>query len=239
MKKILSGLQGVELYIYMDDVIIYADSLRTHQIKLEKFLGRIQTARLTLQPEKCLFLRREVTYLGHLISENGVRPDPQKTQAVKNFPRPKTTKHIKQYLGLCGYYRRHIPNFALIAKPLTSLLKKETPFSWGEKQEKAFTTLKDVLCSAPILQYPNFSEPFLITTDASFFAIGCVLSQGKIGQDLPIAYASRTLNSAEVKYLVTDKEFLAIIFALGLVYITAKSLRKQQAQVKSQKKISV
>ena len=214
MNKILSGLQAVELYIYMDDVIIFADSIRSHQIKLEKFFARIQAARLTLQPEKCLFLRREVTYLAHKITEKGVSPDPLKTVAVREFPCPKNVKNIKAFLGLAGYYRRFVPQFANLSKPLTTFLKKNTPFIWGDNQEKAFSTLKNILCSEPILHYPNFSEPFLLTTDASNVALGCVLSQGKIGQDFPIAYASRTLNDAEQKYSTTEKEFLGIIFAL-------------------------
>ena len=155
-----------------------------------------------------------VTYLGHKITEKGVLPDPQKILAVREFPRPKTPKHIKQFLGLAGYYRRFVPHFANIAKPLTALLKKRINFKWEEKQEKAFCTLKDILCSEPFLQYPKFSEPFVLTIDASNKALGVVLSQSKIGQDLPIAYASRTLNNTEKKYATWQKELYAIMFGL-------------------------
>lgn len=214
MDKILSGLQGIELFVYMDDIVVYANSLKEHDEKMKRLFGRLKTAGLTLQPEKCLFLRKEVAYLGHIISEEGVKPDPKKTQAVSEFPRPKTRKNIKQFLGLVGYYRRFVPDFAKIAKPLSQLLKREIRFLWGDSQERAFQTLKNILCTEPLLQYPKFDEPFLVTSDASDFAIGSVLSQGIIGRDLPIAYTSRVLTDAELNYSTTEKELLAIIYAV-------------------------
>ena len=214
MDKVLSGLQGIELFVYMDDIVIYAESLEDHSRKLKKLFGRLKTAGLTLQPDKCLFLKKEVVYLDHIISEQGVRPDPKKTQAVSDFPRPLNAKNIKQFLGLAGYYRRFIPDFAKIARPLHYLLQKEIKFMWGEAQENAFITLKQKLCSQPLLQYPDFNSPFVITTDVSDFALGGVLSQGPIGKDLPIAYTSRALVNAELNYTTTEKELLAIIHAV-------------------------
>ncbi|XP_051156206.1 uncharacterized protein LOC127278513 [Leptopilina boulardi] len=214
MDRVLSGLQGIELFVYMDDIVIYAKSLKEHKEKLEKLLRRLKNAGLVLQPDKCNFLRKEIGYLGHIISENGVKPDPKKVDAVQNFPRPKTQKNIKQFLGLAGYYRRFIPNFAKIAKPMTNLLRKNVKFDWNSEVEVAFAQLKRILCTQPILQYPDFSKPFIVTTDASDFAIGAVLSQGEIGKDLPIAYASRTMGGAELRYSTTEKELLAIIFAI-------------------------
>ena len=214
MDKVLSGLQGIELFVYMDDIVIYAESLEDHIRKIKKLFGRLKTAGLTLQPDKCLFLRKEVMYLGHIISEEEVRPDPKKTQAVSEFPRPRNAKNIKQFLGLAGYYRRFIPNFPKIAKPLHYLLQKNIKFIWGEAQEGVFVALRQTLCSGPILQYPNFNEPFVVTTDASDYALGGVLSQGPIGKDLPIAYTSRALICAELKYTTTEKELVAIIHAV-------------------------
>ena len=214
MDRILSGLQGVELFIYMDDIVIYAKSLKEHQEKLERLLGRLKTAGLVLQPEKCRFLCKEIVYLGHAISENGVKPDPKKVEAVAKFPVPKGRKNVKQFLGLSGYYRRFIQNFATVAKPLTKLLKKNIQFHWTNEAQLAFDRLKEILCCKPLLQYPDFSKPFVVTTDSSSFALGAVLSQGPIGQDLPIAYASRTMNSAELNYTTTEQELLAITFAI-------------------------
>jgi hypothetical protein len=127
----------------------------------------------------------------------GVLPDESKLSAVKEFPIPNTTKKLKGFLGLAGYYRRFIPSFSKIAKPLTNLLKNNTPFIWNEGTNKAFNTLKQLLISQPLLQYPDFTRPFILTTDASNDALGAILSQGDIGRDLPVAYASRTLNKAE------------------------------------------
>ena len=137
----LSGLQGVELFVYLDDIVIYSRSLHEHEIKFNNLMERLKQARLRLQPDKCEFLRHEVSYLEHIISEDGVKPDPKKIEAVSKFPRSKKAKNIKQFLGLAGYYRRFIPNFSKITKPLTQLLKKDIPFKWSEDQKKMHLTI--------------------------------------------------------------------------------------------------
>ncbi|KMQ89576.1 enzymatic polyprotein endonuclease reverse [Lasius niger] len=196
----------------MDDIVIYARSLKEHEIKFNKLMQRLRTANLKLQPDKCEFLRHEVAYLGHIIGADGVKPDPNKIKSITEFPRPKNVKNIKQFLGLAGYYRRFIPQFSKTAKPLTDLLKKNNTFDWQQRQTEAFNVLRFSLCSEPVLQYPDFSKPFILTTDASGYAIGGVLSQGQIGKDLPIAYTSRVLNSAEQNYSTIEKECLAIVY---------------------------
>ena len=148
------------------------------------------------------------------ISRDGVSPDPSKVKAIENFPIPSDTKDLKSFLGLAGYYRRFIKHFAKIAKPLNFLLKEGIKFIWGTEQQDAFNTLKQILTSNSILQYPNFSREFVLTTDASKEALGAVLSQGDIGSDRPIAYASRTLNKAERNYSTTEQELLAIVWAV-------------------------
>lgn len=132
----------------------------------------------------------------------------------RNFQFQKNVKEIKSFLGLSGYYRRFIQNYGQIAKPLTTLLKKDVPFRWSDLCQQSFETLKNCLIQSPILQYPDFSKPFNLTCDASNYAIGCVLSQGPIGKDLPIAYASRTLNKAEVNYNTTEKELSSIVWGI-------------------------
>lgn len=215
MNSVLSGLQGIECFVYLDDIVVYASSLEEHATKLIKIFERLRLNNLKLQPDKCEFLRREVSYLGHIISNEGVKPNPIKIQAIKSFPRPQCIKSIKSFLGLVGYYRKFIQNFAKIAKPLTLLLKKDTPFVWTDDQEKSFEKFKDILMTEPLLQYPDFSKEFILTTDASNVAIGSVLSQGIINKDLPIAYASRTLNNTEQNYNTTEKELLAIIWSVN------------------------
>ncbi|XP_018311854.1 uncharacterized protein [Mycetomoellerius zeteki] len=184
MDKVLTGLQGIELFVYLDDIVIYASSLTEHAQKFNKLAERLRKANLKLQPDKYEFLRKEVTYLGHVISEAGVKPDPKKLEAVGNYPRPRNAKNIKQFLGLAGYYRRFINNFSHIAKPLTSLLKKDKPFDWREPQEEAFIRLRNCLCEEPLLIHPDFTKPFILTTDASAYAIGGILSQGEVDSEL-------------------------------------------------------
>jgi hypothetical protein len=172
---------------------------------------RLRLHTLKLQPEKCTFLSKEVLYLGHVINESGVSPDPNKIQCIKNYPRPKNAKDIKSFLGLLNYYRRFVDNFAKIAKPLTFLLKKDTKFNWTDKCEDTFVELKKCLINPPLLKYPDWKKGnFNLMTDASQFAIGAVLEQ----DDHPIAYASRTLNTAEINYSVIQKELLAIVWAV-------------------------
>ena len=144
MNSVLSGFQGTELFVYLDDIVIYSRSLREHEIKFTRLMKRLREAKLMLQPDKCEFLRHEVIYLGHIIDEHGVKPDPKNIEAVENFPRPKTPKNIKQFLGLIGYYRRFIPEFSRKSKPLTNLLKKTTKFVWDKEEEEAFQILKNV-----------------------------------------------------------------------------------------------
>lgn len=214
MDSVLCGLQGERCFVYLDDIVVFASSLQEHEQKLREVFTRLQKYELKVQPDKCEFLRREVAYLGHIISNEGVKPNPDKVQAVKDFPVPKCCKDIKAFLGLTGYYRRFIPNFSKVTKPLTSLLKKDIPFIWGESQQKSFEECKQLLTSPPILQYPDFTKEFILTTDSSLHAIGSILSQGPIGKDLPIAYASRTLNKAESNYSTIERELLAIVWAV-------------------------
>lgn len=214
MNTILTGLQGKQCFVYLDDIIVYASSLDEHQQKLKLVFDRLRNNNLKLQPDKCEFLRKEIMYLGHVISDSNVQPNPDKIKAVAEFPLPKNQKQIKQFLGLAGYYRKFIQNFAAIAKPLTVLLKKDEKFNWGEPQQKSFNKFKRILTNKPILQLPDFSKEFILTTDASDYAIGSILSQGEIGKDLPISYASRTLNQSEINYSTTEKECLSIIWSV-------------------------
>ena len=214
MNNVLCGLQGSKVFVYMDDIVVFGRSLEEHNEKLRQVFGRLREHNLKLQPEKCEFLRDELGYLGHVISERGIFPDPSKIDSVKNFPIPKNPKEVKSFLGLAGYYRRFIKDFAKIAKPLTNLLKKNTIFTWTNKCTESFNLLKEHLTNHPILQYPDFTKEFILTTEASGHSIGAILSQGKIGKDLPVAYASRVLNKHEINYSTTDKEFLAVIWAV-------------------------
>ena len=206
MNSVLTGLQGLKCLVYLDDIVVYGASLEDHNRRLKEVLKRLRENNLKLQPDKCEFLRKEVIYLGHIISENGIQPDPSKLKAIKEFPTPKKVKDIQSFIGLAGYYRKFIEDFSKIAKPLTKLTKKTEKFEWTSEQQNAFDILKEKLTTAPVLKYPDFTQEFIVTTDAPDYAIGAVLSQGSVGQDRPIAYASRVLSRAEQNYSTTEKK---------------------------------
>jgi hypothetical protein len=191
MSHVLSGIVGIRALIYLDGIVVWGSNLEEHNERLIEVFDRLRTHTLRLQPDKCEFLRKEVCYLGHKLTPQGIRPDENEVAAVRYFPVPNTTKQLKAFLGLAGYYRRFVPNFSPIARPLHQLTCKNTPYAWEEEQQKAFDTLKQILCSEPLLQYPDFEKEFVVTCDASLNGIGGILSQGSLGRDLPIAYASR------------------------------------------------
>lgn len=211
---VLRGLNEKECFAYIDDVVIHAKTLSEHRRKYLTLIERLREANLQLEPTKCEFLRREVCYLGHKLSQNGVSPDPRKLSAVSNFPRPKTPLNVKQFLGLTSYYRRFINDFSKYAKPLNKLTETGVPFIWTSEQEEAFQALKLKLCEEPCLIYPNFDEPFILTTDASNIGLGGILSQGEIYKDKPVAYVSRFLADRETRYSAYEKEMLAIVYCV-------------------------
>lgn len=213
MNCILRESIGDRCWVYVDDVLVVGNTLSLHNQKLREVFMQMRKFNIQVEPDKCEFLKPELNYLGHVITANGVKPDPQKIKSVEDFPLPKNQKDVKAFLGLCGYYRKFIHNFSSIAKPLNELLKKNVDWKWTDRCEESFQNLKEKLTKAPLLKYPDFTQPFVLTTDASGYAIAGILSQGKIGQDQPIAYASRTLNNAEVNYSTTEKECLAIVWA--------------------------
>lgn len=213
MNTVLAGLQGIKCFVYLDDIVVYGQNLEEHNNKLIEVLEQLRKANLKLQPDKCEFLRKEVNYLGHVITDKGVKPDPKKIQSIVEMQAPVNTKGIKSFLGMIGYYRKFIRDFSRFAEPMTRLLKKDVEFIWGQEQQNSFQKLKELITKYPILQYPDFSKPFIITTDASNRGIGAVLSQEFNGKDLPIHFASRTLNKSETSYSTTEKECLAIVWA--------------------------
>ncbi|KAL4152823.1 hypothetical protein QTP88_000656 [Uroleucon formosanum] len=214
MNNVMAGIVGIKCLVYLDDIIIYGKGLLDHNEKLRDVFERLRNHNLKIQPTKCEFLKQQCMYLGHIISENGIQPDPEKIKSVLQFPIPASVKEIKSFLGLSGYYRKFIKSYSLISKPMTNLLRKDVTFNWDTSCQEAFDKLKNILCSKPILQYPDFTKPFIVTTDASGKALGAILSQGEVSQDLPIAYASRTLSKCESNYSTTELECLAIIFAV-------------------------
>jgi len=191
MDLVLRDLVGNEAYVFIDVVIVYGNTIEEHASRLSHVLERFDRAYLQLQPGKCVFAQPQVEYLGYIVSRDGIRASPDKTKAVKNFPIPKNVKEVRSFLGLASFYRRLVPQFAHIAKPMSELLRKDTPFVWTERQQSAFEALKSALCSEQVLAYPNFDSQFILTTDASKTAVAAILSQIKDGVERPISFASR------------------------------------------------
>lgn len=215
MDNILRGISNEYCCVYLDDIIVYSTSLAEHMIRLEEVFKRLRKANLKIQLDKTEFLRREINYLGHVITPEGVKPNPDKIKAIMNYPIPKTTKEIKAFLGLLGYYRKFIRDFARITKPFTRCLKKGNKIEVTDPEYvECFETCKGLLTNDPILQYPDFSKPFHLTTDASNFAIGAVLSQPSKKGDLPVAFASRTLNDSERRRSTIERELLAVVWGV-------------------------
>jgi len=157
----------------------------------------------------------ETKFLGFIITKEGLKADPEKVEAVKNYPRPSNTKGVRQFLGLVSFYRRFIPGFADIAEPLNLLTRKNAKFKWSDEAEFAFKSFGEKLTSPPILVYPDFKKPFRVVTDASNVGLGAILCQADAeGNEWPISYASRALNTTERSYSTIEKETLALLFAL-------------------------
>jgi len=212
MEQVLAGLQWQICLVYLDDVIVYSQNFAEHVERLEVILRKISGAGLRLKPKKCHLFCEKVIYLGHEVSANGIATDPEKVKAVQNWGVPKNLTDVRSFLGLCSYYRRFIPKFSTIAKPLTRLTEKDQIFRFGEEQEEAWATLKQKLVSAPVLAYPDPEIDFILDTDASGYGIGAVLSQVQDGQERVVAYASRSLSKEERRYCVTRRELLAVVF---------------------------
>lgn len=215
MNSILHGLIGNICYVYLDDIIIFGSSLENHLDNIQTVFERLTKNNLKIQLDKCEFLKRETEFLGHVITPEGIKPNPDKVKQILNWALPKTQKQIKQFLGLTGYYRRFIKDYAKLCRPMSKYLKKSAKLNCNDQEYmKAFELLKKIISSDQVLAYPHFDKPFIVTTDASNYALGAVLSQIQDGVERPIAFASRTLNSAEENYSTTEKEALAIIWAV-------------------------
>ena len=212
MELVLAGLQWKSCLVYLDDVIIVGRTFSEHLCNLTEVLSRIREAGLKLKPAKCTFCSLQVDFLGHIVSRDGVHPDPGKVEKVANWPRPQTRKEVQQFLGLANYYRRFVQDFATIAKPLHRLTEKTARFEWTEECQASLDEIKSKLTSAPILAFPDFEKPFMLDTDASNTGLGGVLSQVQDdGRERVVAYASRVLTKPERRYCVTRRELLAVV----------------------------
>ena len=214
MMGIFSDMIEIILEIFMDDFSVFGDSFEIYLENLRKVLERCQEKNLVLNWEKCHFMVTQGIVLGHIVSKNGIEVDKAKVELISNLPTPKCVRDIRSFLGHAGFYRRFIKDFSAIARPLCTLLAKDVPFTWSQDCDIAFTKLKNMLVSPPIMRSPNWDLPFEIMCDASDYAIGAVLGQREDKKAFVIYYASKTLDSAQANHTTTEKEFLAVVFAL-------------------------
>ena len=214
MERVLAGLHWTTCLIYLDDILIFSATVQQHFTRLREIFDRLKQAGLKIKPSKCLLLQKSIKYLGHVVSEHGIKTDSDKTRCIADWPTPSCLQDLKQFLGLASFYRRFVRNFAAIVAPLVKLTEKGHVWHWSSDCDAAFLQLKERLVTSPILGYPVFNQPFMVDTDASGEGLGVVLSQYVSGVERVIAFASRSLSKAERKYCATRREMLALVWAI-------------------------
>ncbi len=230
MEKAMGELHLRECLVYIDDVIVHGASFDEHLARLGRVFQKLRENKLKLNALKCNFFKRQIHYLGHIVSQNGVATDPDKIAKVADWPVPRNVQELREFLGFSGYYRKYVRGFSSIARPITELLggtgtkkKKKNGKSprvqapvwkWGPEQQSAFECLKDKLTTPPILAYADYCQPFELHTDASCDGLGAVLYQKQDGHLRVIAYASRSLSKSERNYPTHKLEFLAVKWAV-------------------------
>lgn len=217
-QRFIDSVIGADLepyvFVYLDDVLVVTKTFDHHLEILKEIFRRLKSANVTLNKDKCHLCRSELKYLGYVVDQRGLKVDPEKIEAIIKIPVPTTQKQVRQFCGTASWYRRFIPDFASRLYPLTNMLKKNCKFVWNEEAQQAFENIRSCLVKAPILTCPDFSKEFVISCDASGVGVGAVLGQqGDKGEQV-IAYASRTLSRAEQKYSATERECLAVIWAV-------------------------
>ena len=202
-------------YNYLDDILVTGTSIVNHLENVDTVLTTLQNAGLRLNRNKCSFMKERIEYLGHIIDLEGVRPTEEKVRAVREAPIPNNIPQLRSFLGIINYYHKFLPSLSSKLTPLYSLLTKNTPWKWGVAQNEAFNLARDALQADSLLVHFDESKPLILSCDASQYGLGAVLSHKMSnGEERPIAYASRTLNSPEKGYSQIEKEGLAIIFGV-------------------------
>ena len=214
MNELLKDLIGVSCCIYLDDCLVCSETFEDHVRDLRQVLLRYRAAGLKANPKKSELGLTEVLFLGHVVDQHGIRPNPEKISAVQKFLPPTNITEVRSFLGLVNYYRRFIPDMARIALPIQNLTRKDVTFIWTDACEAAFRRLKELLTSAPLLRRPDFDHPFLLQTDWQPTGMGAILSQKIDNVEHVIAYASKSLKIQEQHYAPTEGELLACMWAI-------------------------
>jgi transposase InsO family protein len=215
MYQIFSHLLGNGVWVYIDDILIYEPDPEKHRALLKQVLDILMENDLTASLSKCQFEVTEVDFLGYHLGSGTLQMQEDKVQAIHEFPVPKTVKSLQRFLGMCNYYRQFIPNYSDKAQPLYFLLKKNIVYSWSEKAQQAFDSLKEIFGTTSFLCLPDRSKQFIMYCDSSDFAIGAALHQMVDSVERPVAFFSRSLTQSEKNYAIYDKELLSIKEALA------------------------
>ena len=219
MECTLAGLTPAECLIYLDDTVVFSSTFEDHLHRLKPVFERLRVAVLHLKPSKCHFCLPQVKYLGHIVSAEGIQPNPAKLEAVVKYPTPRNIEELHVFLGLGNYYRRFVQSYVQIAGPLHNFTRKNIAgYKWTEYCEESFVQLKQSLTSSPILAYPKFDTMFTVSTDASDTAMGAVLSQMQVGKERVIGYWSLQLDKAQPRYSTIEREALAVVSAIKEFY---------------------
>ena len=215
MDRVLAGLHWETCLFYLDDIIVFSSTWEEHLARIRQVFEWLRHANLKLGADKCTFAAKEVSYLGHRVTEEGLLPDSSLLEAIREIPPPKTATEVRSFLGLAGYYRRYVKNFAAIAGPLHALTRKDAVLQWSAECQAAFDKLKTLLTTSPITAFPGFSQAFRLYTDASTADLGAILAQVHDGKARIICCSSRALNQAEKAYPATKLDCLAIVWAVA------------------------
>lgn len=215
IQNVIGSAQNVYAIAYLDDIIIYSKTHEEHIEHLRDIFERLGKANLKMKPSKCSFFEERVKYLGHVVSGDGIEPDPEKVQAIELLEPPNTVKEVRSIVGMASYYRAFIPKFSELIRPLTELTRKNSRFEWNSERQSAFDTIKQKLISAPVLAHPDMSKPFKLHTDASIHAVGAVLTQDYEQGERVVQYLSKQLTAGQQKWPTIEREAYAIIFAIN------------------------
>ena len=215
MNKVFAVEINQFILVYLDDILVFSKSVEEHWEHPKIALERLRETKLFGRIHKCEFLKTRVDYLGYEVSEQGIHASPEKVRAVVNWPKPQTVHDVRSFLGLASYCRRFIHWFSQISGAMTELTRSNAQWRWEKVQEESFLALKIALEIAPILRLLDFDHQFVVTTDASDVAVGAILQQD-VGNGLqPVAFASRKLQQAEVRYSAYERELLGIVWTIG------------------------
>ena len=217
-QRIVDRVLGVDLenhvMVYLDDIIIISKTFSEHLRILGLVFDRLKNAGLIVSEEKCHFCKPELKYLGYIVDAKGLRPDPEKVQAILNIVPPQNITEIRRFIGTASWYRRFVPNFSSIIAPVTRLTRKNIKWEWTAECQQSFNQIKEALVTAPVLTCPDFNRPFVLQTDASHYGLGAILTQQFDEGEKVICYLSRSLTRQEMKLTVTEKECLAVIWSV-------------------------